>query len=87
MANKPHGTLYIGVTNSLARRIFEHKNGITKGFTHFYNIKIVVFAEEFHYIEHALRREKQLKKWNRAWKIALIEAGNPDWKDLGEMHL
>jgi putative endonuclease len=82
LASKRHGTLYIGVTNNLARRIFEHKNKLVPGFTKQYNVNKLVYFEEYNDINQALLREKQLKKWYRQWKINLIEDFNPEWKDL-----
>ncbi len=82
MASKQNGTLYIGVTNDLVRRVFEHKNGITGGFTTKYKLTILVYFEAHHDITSAIQREKTLKKWNRQWKIDLIEKDNPQWKDL-----
>lgn len=82
MASKRNGTLYIGVTNNLARRVAEHKAGINKGFTSRYNVKRLVYYECFTSFQSAIAREKQLKEWNRAWKIALIEEANPSWRDL-----
>ena len=84
LANKKNGTLYIGVTNDLERRIAEHKSGLVPGFTQKYNVKILVWCEEFPGITEAIEREKQLKNWHRAWKIALIEQTNPEWRDLAE---
>jgi len=84
LSNKKRGTLYIGVTNNLIRRLYEHKNGLSDGFTKKYNIKILVYFEATSNILSALEREKKLKKWNRAWKINLIEKMNPEWKDLSE---
>ena len=75
-------TLYIGVTNDLARRGYEHKNKLIEGFTKKYNITKLVYYEIFNNIEDAIRREKQLKNWHRQWKINLIESVNKDWKDL-----
>jgi putative endonuclease len=77
-------TLYIGVTNDLRRRVFEHKNGRVKGFTSKYNIKMLVYFEEGDDINTAIYREKKLKGWRREKKIALIESVNPEWKDLSE---
>ena len=77
-------TLYIGVTNNLPRRIHQHRVGTVPGFTRRYNLKKLVYAEEFMNIWEALEREKQLKKWRRSKKVALIERLNPLWKDLGE---
>ena len=76
------GTLYIGVTNDLIRRVYEHKNKIAEGFTGKYGVDRLVYFETFDDIETAIRREKRLKKWNRAWKIRLIEETNPNWADL-----
>lgn len=82
LANKKHGTLYIGVTNNLIKRIYEHQQGLVEGFTKKYNIKHLVYYEIANDINNAIEREKKLKKWNRAWKIELIEKDNPSWKDL-----
>ncbi len=82
LASRKNGTLYIGVTNNLIKRICEHKNGEVKGFTQRYNIHLLVYFEYYHQVEYAIKREKQLKKWNRNWKISLIEENNPEWKDL-----
>jgi len=76
------GTLYIGVTNDLVRRVFEHKTKAAEGFTKKYDVDRLVHFEQFDDIENAIRREKRLKKWNRAWKVRLIEEGNPNWDDL-----
>ena len=77
-----NGTLYIGVTNNLDRRIKIHKKGLNSGFTKHYGVDQLVYFETFESITDAIRREKQLKKWNRAWKIQLIEKINPTWNDL-----
>ena len=82
MASKRNGTLYIGVTNHLIRRVYEHKNGLLEGFTKKYKIDNLVYYELTTTIESAIKREKQLKKWNRQWKINLIEKNNPGWDDL-----
>ena len=82
MASKRNGTLYIGVTNDLARRVAEHKAGVNRGFTSRYGVKTLVYYECFAAFGHAVAREKQLKEWNRAWKISLIEDMNPSWHDL-----
>jgi putative endonuclease len=82
LASKRNGTLYIGVTNDLVRRIYEHKEKMIKGFTQKYNVSMLVYYEEHGNIYNAIQREKQMKKWNRAWKIDLIEKYNPKWKDL-----
>ena len=75
-------TLYIGVTNDLIRRVYEHKNKLIDGFTKKYNITKLVYYEVFNTIDEAIRREKQLKNWHRKWKINLIESMNKDWTDL-----
>ena len=84
VSNKKNGTLYIGVTNNLMRRIYEHKNGIIEGFTKKYNLNKLIYFEQTNDINSAILREKRLKKWNRTWKIQLIETLNPEWKDLSE---
>ena len=76
------GTLYIGVTNDLIRRVHEHREGHADGFTKQYDVHRLVHFEQFDDIENAIRREKRLKSWNRAWKIRLIEESNPNWVDL-----
>lgn len=82
MTNKSK-TLYTGVTNHLERRVYEHKNKLVAGFTSRYNITKLVYYEETNDVSVALAREKQIKGWLRAKKVALIEAENPEWKDLG----
>ena len=82
LASKLGGTLYIGVTNDLVRRVYVHRIGAVAGFTKKYSVHRLVYFEPFSEIEHAIRREKRLKKWPRAWKISLIEKDNPDWIDL-----
>jgi putative endonuclease len=82
LASALGGTLYIGVTNDLVRRIYEHRMGIADGFTKKYGIHRLVYFEQYGEVELAIQREKRLKKWNRAWKIRLIEEKNPDWVDL-----
>ncbi|MEK7111281.1 MAG: GIY-YIG nuclease family protein [Patescibacteria group bacterium] len=84
LSSKRNGTLYIGVTNDLERRVFEHKNHLVRGFTEKYKINILVYFEQADDVRTALQREKQLKKWNRKWKLDLIENVNPEWKDLSE---
>lgn len=84
LASKRNGTLYVGVTSDLPRRIYEHKQKLIDGFTKKYNITTLVYAEEFQNINDAIHREKCIKKWNRAWKLKLIEEHNPDWSDLYE---
>jgi putative endonuclease len=82
LASAPNGTLYIGVTSDLVKRVWQHKEGLADGFTKKYGIKTLVWFELQGGAEAAISREKQLKKWNRAWKIELIEASNPHWQDL-----
>ena len=82
MASKKKGVLYIGMTNDLVQRVSEHKSGSIKGFTKNYNVHNLVYYENFRDVNLAIVREKQLKKWNRQWKIDLIEKENPEWKDL-----
>ena len=82
ICSKKHGTLYIGVTNDILRRAYEHKYNLIEGFSKRYSVSNLVHAEPFHDINEALTREKQLKKWNRSWKIELIETHNPEWRDL-----
>jgi len=84
LASKRNGTLYIGMTNDLGRRVSEHKSGFIQGFTKKYHVHDLVYYEEFDNPESAITREKQLKKWSRKWKLELIENSNPDWKDLSE---
>ena len=82
LASKRNGTLYIGTTNDLVRRVWEHKSDAVEGFTKKYGVHQLVWFETADTALAAITREKQLKKWNRAWKLELIEALNPDWKDL-----
>jgi putative endonuclease len=82
LASRRNGTLYIGVTNDLARRVWEHKNGLTPGFTKKYGVKLLVYYEVYGEIEAAIAREKRLKKYKRAWKMNLIQRNNVDWRDL-----
>ena len=82
LANKRNGTLYIGVTSNLIKRVYEHKKNLVDGFTKKYSIHKLVYYEITDDIESAIRREKQLKKWNRKWKLNLIEDSNPEWRDL-----
>ena len=82
MASKPYGTLYVGVTSNLAGRAYEHRENLLEGFTKKYGIHLLVWFEEFGYVHDAIVREKQIKKWRRAWKIELIEKLNPRWEDL-----
>jgi putative endonuclease len=82
LANKIGGTLYIGVTSDLVRRVFEHRSEVVRGFTKRYRVHRLVYFEQFSDVQTAIRREKRLKKWNRAWKVRLIEEANPNWDDL-----
>ena len=82
MASRQNGTLYVGVTGALWNRVASHKDGSVKGFTQRYGIKTHVWYEHHATMERAIRREKQLKDWHRAWKIELIEKFNPSWRDL-----
>ena len=84
LTNKKDGTLYIGMTNDLERRIFEHKQKLIDGFTKKYGLNQLIYFERFQYVNDAIKREKQLKNWNRQWKIDLIEIENPDWNDLAK---
>jgi putative endonuclease len=82
LASKIGGTLYVGVTNDLIRRVAEHKSKAVEGFTRRYGVNRLVYFECFDDVENAIHREKRLKKWTRSWKIALVEKDNPDWNDL-----
>ncbi|MBW7961700.1 GIY-YIG nuclease family protein [Bradyrhizobium sp. BR 10261] len=82
LASKIGGTLYIGVTNDLIRRVAEHKAKLIESFTEKYDVARLVYFEQFDDPENAIKREKRLKKWNRAWKVRLIEKDNPNWDDL-----
>ncbi|RJP70259.1 MAG: GIY-YIG nuclease family protein [Ignavibacteriales bacterium] len=82
LASKKNGTLYIGITNDLMRRVYEHREGLIDGFTKKYNVKNLVYFEIISNVTEAIKREKAMKKWLRKWKIELIEKSNPEWKDL-----
>jgi len=82
MSNKPQGTLYIGVTSDLSRRIYEHREKLIEGFTSRYDLHFLVYYEAYDDIRLAIQREKNLKHWPRAWKLALIHEQNPEWNDL-----
>ncbi len=84
LSSKKNGTLYIGVTSNLIKRLDEHKAGVAKGFTDKYNVHRLVYFELTNTVETAIYREKQLKHWNTAWKIELIEKENPEWRDLAD---
>jgi putative endonuclease len=85
LASKKHGTLYIGVTSDLPRRIFEHKSKAIPGFTSRYNVTRLVYVEHFFDIRDAIAREKAMKAWKRSWKIELIESANPDWSEIRDL--
>ncbi len=82
LASRRNGTLYVGVTNNLVRRIYEHKSDLVDGFTKRYGVHLLVYHESMNDVGSAIQREKRVKKWNRAWKIKMIERVNPDWRDL-----
>ena len=82
LASQKNGTLYIGVTNDLERRIIEHKQELTEGFSKMYDVKMLVYFEQTPDVDAAIAREKQLKNWHRQWKINLVQSVNPEWKDL-----
>ena len=82
ITNEKNGTLYIGVTNNLVRRVYEHKNKLLEGFSSKYDVNRLVYFEVFDDEENAIKREKQLKRYNRNWKKDLIEKSNPEWNDL-----
>jgi len=84
LASRRNGTLYIGMTDDLVRRVWQHRQGLIPGFTKKYGIKMLVWYEQHETRESALRRERQMKKWNRAWKLDVIERFNPAWNDLAE---
>ena len=84
LASRRNGTLYVGVTNDIARRVWEHKTGVVEGFTKKHDVHLLVWYETYGDINDAIAREKQLKGWNRAWKIRLIEEHNSGWNDLME---
>jgi putative endonuclease len=82
LASRRNGTLYVGVTSDLTGRVGQHRDGVHDGFTRKYGVHMLVWFEEFADVRDAIRREKQIKKWERAWKLELIEKDNPDWRDL-----
>ena len=84
LASKRNGTLYVGVTNDLVRRVYEHKHDLVEGFTRKYQVHDLVYFEQTEEVISAITREKQIKKWNRAWKLELIEKANKGWRDLYE---
>ncbi len=85
LASRRHGTLYLGVTNNLGRRVWEHREKLYKGFSAAYGVDRLVWYEEYERIDEAIAREKSMKKWRRDWKIVLIEDCNPNWIDLYPM--
>jgi putative endonuclease len=82
MTNKPSGVLYVGVTNNLINRVYQHKNGLADGFTKKYHLHKLVYFENTNNVHEAIAREKRLKKWHRQWKLDLINQSNPSWADL-----
>jgi putative endonuclease len=84
MTNRPNGTLYVGVTSDLARRVWEHREGVIDGFTKQHGLKRLVYVERYEEIQVAIQREKNLKHWSRTWKVTLILKTNPNWDDLYE---
>ena len=82
LASRKNGTLYVGVTSDLVGRIWQHKNDLVEGFTRRYGVHCLVWFEAYADMLAAITREKQIKKWNRAWKIEMIERTNPEWRDL-----
>lgn len=82
LASRPRGTLYVGMTNDVRRRVWEHREGAVDGFTKEYGIKMLVYFEEHESLDSALVQERRIKRWRRAWKIDLIRSRNPDWRDL-----
>ncbi len=82
MTNRRFGTLYVGLTNDIARRAWEHREGVVPGFTKKYRLHMLVLVEEYQQIDDAIHREKRLKHWKGAWKVALIEKTNPEWENL-----
>ena len=82
LASRRHGTLYIGVTTDLSKRIYEHREGLVPGFTRKYGVKRLVYVETYDDVSDAILREKRMKEWRRDWKIRRIEEENPDWRDL-----
>ena len=84
LASRRNGTLYVGVTSDLRKRVWEHRNDLVEGFTKKYGVHCLVYFEQHAEMAAAITREKQIKKWNRAWKLELIERANPEWQDLWE---
>ncbi len=84
LASRPRGTLYVGMTNDLVRRIYQHREGVVEGFTKTHSVKMLVYYEQHATAMAAIQREKNIKHWSRKWKIDLIRSMNPDWRDLWE---
>ena len=84
LASRPRGTLYVGMTNDLVRRVYEHREGLVEGFSGQYRVKMLAYCEQHATALAAIQREKNLKHWSRAWKLDLIRELNPDWRDLWE---
>jgi putative endonuclease len=82
LASKRNGTLYIGMTDDLVRRVWQHREGLAEGFTKAYGVKMLIWFEQHASRESAFQRERQMKKWNRMWKLREIERTNPEWRDL-----
>ena len=82
LASKRNGTLYIGVTSNLLKRVDQHKNNLVEGFTAKYGVHQLMYYQRYRNVNEAIKREKRMKKWNRQWKIGLIEKANPEWRDL-----
>ena len=82
LASRRHGTLYVGATTDLPKRLWEHRTGVVKGFTRRFGVKRLVYFETYHDVSDAIVRERRMKEWQRAWKIALIERDNPSWEDF-----
>ena len=82
LASQRNGTLYIGVTSNLVQRVWQHREQVVEGFSHHHHVDLLVWYELHATMEHAIQREKRLKKWNRLWKLRLIEETNPEWRDL-----
>jgi putative endonuclease len=84
MANRPNGTIYVGITSDLIRRVWQHRTGAVPGFTKRYGLKRLVYVEQHEAMPYAITREKNVKSWSRAWRIRLITSTNPNWDDLYE---
>ena len=84
LASRPFGTLYIGVTNNLARRVYDHRQGVASRFTKRYGVTTLVWFEQYQTVPEAIQRETSLKRWKRDWKIDLVNKTNSDWRDLYE---